>query len=101
MKKIIAAFDGLRFSESTLEYALYLAKQYNAHITGVFLHESTKLGYALYESMVSQSPSGKRIVNEIDKTDAETLHEVTGIFESRCRAAGVLRVIPRRGRGRC
>jgi len=89
MKKIIAAFDGLRFSESTLEYAIYLAKQYNAHVTGVFLHESTKFGYTLYETMVSQSSTGRNIVNEIDKTDAETLHEVTGIFESRCQAAGV------------
>ncbi|HSC40426.1 MAG TPA: universal stress protein [Chitinophagaceae bacterium] len=89
MKKIIAAFDGLRFSESTLEYAIYLAKQYDAHVTGVFLREVTKLGFALYETVVSQSHAGKNIMNEIDRTDAETLHQATVLFESRCEAAGV------------
>lgn len=89
MKKIIAAFDGLRFSESTLEYAIWLSKQYDAHITGVFLHESTKLGYAVYESMVSQSLAGRNIIKEIDRSDAAILHEAIERFESHCRESGV------------
>ena len=89
MKKIIAAFDGLRFSNSTLQHALWLAKQYDAHITGVFLHESTRLGYAIYESMVSQSFVGKNIIKEIDQSDAALLREAIGGFESCCREAGV------------
>ena len=36
MKKIIAAFDGLKFSKSTRDYAIQIAKENNAHLVGVF-----------------------------------------------------------------
>ena len=32
MKKVIAAFDGLKYSGSTRVYAIYLAKQTNTHL---------------------------------------------------------------------
>jgi len=41
MKKFIAAFDGLKFCESTSEYAISLAKQTRAHLVGVFLDDFT------------------------------------------------------------
>jgi len=89
MKKIIAAFDGLRFSESTLDYAIYLAKQYDAHITGVFLRETTRLGYAVYETVISQSHTERNIMHELERTDADTEHQATALFERRCTAGGV------------
>ncbi len=39
MQKIIAALDGLNLSESTLDYAVYIAKEFDAHIVGAFLEE--------------------------------------------------------------
>ena len=36
MKKIIAAFDGLKYSDSTERYAMDFAKKYNVKVHGVF-----------------------------------------------------------------
>ena len=48
-KKFLAVFDGLKFSQSTLDYALQLAKETDAFLVGVFLavtgkQISTKFG---------------------------------------------------------
>ncbi|MBS1600885.1 MAG: universal stress protein [Bacteroidetes bacterium] len=89
MKKIIAAFDGLRFSDSTLQYAIHLAEKSNAHLVGVFLQEATQLGYAVYATLVSQTLSGNQVVKEIDKTDAATIDKAIETFESKCKKAGI------------
>lgn len=39
MNKVIAALDGLKISESTLDYAVYLAKEFDAHIVAAFLED--------------------------------------------------------------
>ncbi len=93
MTKIIAAFDGLRFSESAMEYAIYLAQQSGADLTGVFLCESTRAGYAMYEALVEQSVPGKAIVSEIDKTDVEVTNKAVEAFESSCSAAKINYII--------
>lgn len=85
MKKIIAAFDSIRFSESTLKYAVYLAKQYDAHIVGVFLKESTRVGYAVYATMVRQSATNKSIFDEIDRADRIATEKAIADFENGCR----------------
>ena len=85
MKKIIAAFDGLRFSESTLNYAIDFGKHYNAHIVGVFLTETTKMSYAVYEAFVEQSLPGKELVNEIGRNDSAEINESVSKFEAICR----------------
>jgi len=41
MNKVIAAFDGLKLSEATLNYAVYLAKEFDAHIVAAFLEDFT------------------------------------------------------------
>ncbi|HTQ64679.1 MAG TPA: universal stress protein [Puia sp.] len=87
MNKIIAAFDGLRFSESTMKYAIYLAKQYNAHLTGVFLYESTSLGFAVYTMIEKQSVSGQNIFKEIAKSDKIAINNAINNFETACRNA--------------
>lgn len=45
MKKIVAVFDGSRFSDSTLQYAIRMGMQHNATITGVFA-ERMEFAYA-------------------------------------------------------
>ena len=49
MKKFIAAFDGLKFSTSTRDYAIQLAKQNNSHLIGVFLNDFTYHSYKIYD----------------------------------------------------
>ncbi len=87
MKKIIAAFDGLRPSESTMDYAVYLSKTYHAHLTGVFLRESTRLGYAVYATIAEQSEAGREIFQQIERNDTAALNEAVADFELRCREA--------------
>jgi hypothetical protein len=41
MKKIISAFDGLKFSNSTMQHAIHIAKQSNAHLVAAFLDDFT------------------------------------------------------------
>jgi nucleotide-binding universal stress UspA family protein len=37
MNKVIAAFDGLKISDSTIAYSIYLSKYFSAHIVAAFL----------------------------------------------------------------
>ncbi len=39
MKKVIVAFDGLHFSKGAVNYAIQVAKDNGAFLTGVFLHD--------------------------------------------------------------
>ncbi|HTQ28509.1 MAG TPA: universal stress protein [Puia sp.] len=89
MKKIIVAFDGLNFSESAMQYGLFLARGARAQLTGIFLKEATGLGYALYESMVGQSVPGRAMVKEIAASDNRATDEAVARFEMNCREAGV------------
>ncbi len=41
MNKVIAALDGLNISESSVDYAAYLAKNFNAYIVATFLEDIT------------------------------------------------------------
>ena len=58
MKKIIAAIDSLKFSESTRDYAVQLAKQNGAHLVGVFLddHTSYKIYDLIKENWIKKTP---------------------------------------------
>ena len=85
MKKIVAAFDSLKFSDSTLQYAIELAKHHHAHIVGVFLKEFTKVGYAVYATLVEESASGKSIFDEIERADQREMTKAITVFEARCR----------------
>jgi len=89
MKKIIAAFDGLRFSESTLEEAIKMAKQHDAHLVGVFLQEFTARGFVVYEALVGQAGSGKDLFEELEKDDAATCRASIDTFEAACQEASV------------
>ncbi len=89
MKKIIAAFDSLRFSDSTLQFAIYLAKKYDSHLVGVFLRESTRIGYSVYATITKQSDSGKSIFDAIYNADKVTTKNAIAEFESGCRKAKI------------
>lgn len=49
MKKIIAVFDGLKFSNSTRDYAIQMASENNAHLVGLFLDDPFYQSYKVYD----------------------------------------------------
>jgi len=89
MKKIIAAFDGLRFSEGTLEEAIRLARYHNAHLVGVFLHEFTSRGFVVYEALVGQTGDTRQLFEKLEKEDACTYQASVDTFEAACQEKGI------------
>src|SRR5688572_24699707 len=89
MKKIIAAFDGLKFSESTKLYAIQLAKQGDAHLVGVFLEDYTYHSYKIYDLV---SANGKSLDSTRKKWDRKDVKARTGAilnFEMACKKEGL------------
>jgi hypothetical protein len=88
MKKIIAAFDGLRLSESTKEYSIYMAKHCNAHLVGVFLDDFTLQSYT-YADVAAYGSKWEEKVNVFDKEDKEKRDISVQLFEDACQEAGL------------
>ena len=88
MKKIIAAFDGLRFSESTKEYSIYMAKHCNAHLVGVFLDDFTLQSYT-YADVAAYGSKWEEKVNILDKEDKEKRDVSVQLFEDAGQEAGL------------
>jgi hypothetical protein len=89
MKKIIAVIDGLKYSESTTDYAVHFAKQTGAHLVGVFLDDFTYHSYKIYELVSDQGGISEETVARLDKKD-ETIREgSTERFNKACQDAGI------------
>jgi nucleotide-binding universal stress UspA family protein len=88
MKKIIAAFDGLKYSAATARYAIQLASTDAAHITGVFLEDITYTSYKIYELLNKDGVSEKKL-NQYKEKDRLTRLKATSSFENACQQAGV------------
>jgi len=88
MKKVIAAIDGLKYSESTTAYAVQLAKQMNAHLVGVLLEDFTYHSYKIYEMIGDDGVSEARR-EFLENKDRQTRKQATDRFEEACRDAGL------------
>lgn len=88
MKKFIAAFDGLKFSESTKNYATNLAKQAHAHLVGVFLDDITYTSYKIYDLVTKEGVSEARL-KQFEEKDKEDRGIAVANFEIACRQAGL------------
>lgn len=71
MKKVSAAFDGLKFSESTLQYAISIAMQSKSVLTGVFLEDFTYHSYKLFDMVGSQGVSKEKVKELMDRDAAQ------------------------------
>lgn len=89
MKKFIAAFDGLKFSASTRDYSIQLAKQNGAHLVGVFLDDFTYTSYKIYDLVSTGSGPIESSKRKMDKKDAETRALAAASFEAACKKAGI------------
>jgi len=88
MKKIIAAFDGLKFSEATKEYAVYMSKHCNAHLVGVFLDDFTHHSYT-YADVAAFGGKWEEKVRALDREDNEKRNLSVQLFEDACKPAGL------------
>jgi hypothetical protein len=89
MKKVIAAFDGLKYSESTRDYALFLSGHCTFHLVGVFLEDFTYHSYKVYDLIREEGDQFENKVKVLDKKDAALRHESIADFEGACRKAGI------------
>jgi len=88
MKKIIAAFDGLNFSNGTMEYSMVMAQQMNAHLVGVFLDDFTVHSYSMAE-LTKYEGSFDDHLDQLNQKDKETRNEAVDLFEKNCQQAGI------------
>src|SRR5207248_2079427 len=88
MNKIIAAFDGLDYSESTKDYALFFAKQMNAHLVAVFMEDFTRHSYSVAE-ITSYQGTFNDYFEERSQKDQEMRKAAIAAFERDCRAEKV------------
>lgn len=88
MKKIIAAFDGLKYSKSTERYALYLAKKTSTHLVGVFLDDLTYTSYNVYDAIKAEGLSDPTLTR-LEKKDRTTREEAAAAFKQSCEEAGI------------
>jgi len=95
MKKIIAAFDGLKFSESTRDQSIQLAKQNNAHLVGVFLEDGTYQSYKTYDLLIKEGGIIGSTKKKLDKKDSKKRASAVSNFEASCQKANVKYAIHR------
>ncbi|MCC8425514.1 universal stress protein [Mucilaginibacter sp. UR6-11] len=88
MKKISAAFDGLKFSKATLDYAIDLVTQSQAMLTGVFLEDFLYHSFNLYDMIGSQGISSTKLKHLVEK-DKATRQQAVESFKQSCEHAGI------------
>ena len=91
MKKVIAAFDGLKFSESTQQYALDLACNSDL-LVGVFLDDFTHHSFKLTDMVGDEGVSSEKIRKLLDK-DTQTRKDSVLTFENSCTKADIKHII--------
>jgi nucleotide-binding universal stress UspA family protein len=86
MKKIIAAFDGLKYAESTRDYAINITKQTNAHLVAAFLDDSLHTSYKVYDILVADNNSAEKL-KVLEQKDLATRKKASINFEQFCQHA--------------
>lgn len=88
MRKIIAAIDGLKYSESVTEYAINLARQSSSHLVGVFLEDFTYHSYKAFE-VIGDDRASLETKEILEARDKETRDESISHFSKSCQSAGI------------
>jgi nucleotide-binding universal stress UspA family protein len=89
MKKFIAAFDGLRFSESTVDYAILMAKNCDAHLVGISMEDFTRHSYTAADVISFENSTLDKHLKELNEKDKEERELSIDIFAQACRKAGL------------
>ncbi|SHN28567.1 universal stress protein [Chitinophaga sp. CF418] len=89
MKKIIAAFDGLKFSDSTLSYAITFGRENKCHIVGVFLNDMTYYSRNPYRILIEADNNNYTTLDALEEEDAATRNKAVEKFSAACSEAGL------------
>lgn len=89
MKKILAAFDGLKYSESTRDYALEMARNNESHLVGLFLEDMAYHSYKIYDLITDEGVVYEAEREKLDKKDEKIRAAAVANFTKACRKAGV------------
>jgi len=68
MRKIIAAFDGLRYSTSTRDFAIHFCKETKSHLVGVFLDDIMRTSYRISDAVSGEGSTDDRL-GKLNKKD--------------------------------
>lgn len=88
MKKIIAALDGLRLNQTTIQTAVTLAGNIKAHLVGVFLDDFTRNSFSMYEVIEGGEFSEKKL-RKLAEKDRQIRDLAVKDFELACQEAGI------------
>ncbi len=83
MQKIIAAFDGLKYSAATRDYAINFASSTGAHLVGVFLEDPSYTSYKIYE-LIGKKGNVEEKLRKLDEKDAANRMNAVKNFEKKC-----------------
>jgi nucleotide-binding universal stress UspA family protein len=89
MKKIIAVIDGLKYSGSTTEYAVYIAKLTGSHLVGVFLDDYSYHSFKAYDLVSEGSYLDEEKMARLNTNDENARKEAAGKFGQACQNAGL------------
>lgn len=88
MNKIIAALDGLKYAQSTTQYATMLARQTGAHLVGIFLDDMTYHSFRVYDILKEKGDPARKI-EALEVKDKATRNKAVQQFSRTCGSAGV------------
>jgi hypothetical protein len=88
MFKVIAAFDGLKYSSATCEYAVEVARNTSSFLVGVFLDDKTYTSYKIYELVMEQGLSDQKLKKYKDR-DQQLRHSSAHLFADTCKQSGI------------
>jgi nucleotide-binding universal stress UspA family protein len=89
MKKIVAAFDGLKFSESLASYAIELARLEKVDLTGVSLEDLTYRSFKFYDIVDEEKGVSDSKMKELMDKDKQTRSLSVIRFGAMCENAGI------------
>jgi nucleotide-binding universal stress UspA family protein len=87
MKKIIAAFDGLKYSASTTDYAIHIAQRDNAHLVGIFLDDLIYHSYRFSDLLSDKGAVSYKKMQELNAKDTATRNQAIEQFSKACKQA--------------
>lgn len=88
MKKIIAAFDGLKYSTATEGYATQLTKNSDSHLAGVFLEDKLYTSYSVYQLLVKKDVPEKKLA-QYEQKDKDQRDNAVKAFSKSCDKAAI------------
>lgn len=83
MQKIAVIFDGLKFSKSTLQYALAIAQKEPVHVTGIFLDDFIYNSFDMYSALAAGTT--EKQIRQLEEEDKKKRDEAAKIFEKACK----------------